>query len=448
MKSRSGLDRRAPSGKRSGSWRAEALAWLLLAYAALVPITASVHVPLGVRVAIYNVRPYWLIGIAAVATGAVLFGLVPGARERLLMNRRLLGWSLTFPFFYFVVAFAKGSLNVPVAGQYLLWSLLSFGVVPALMGSHDTLRRVAWAALVLAAFQLGVVVLSWRVLGEVGGQFRDRMSVGIANPNIFAQMPQVVLAAFGMWWAASKPRPGALWRLGWAAAISTAAVLAYLARSRNVLAFLVATGLGSVIVTLYASRRRVWAVLASIALLAGTGLVLLGSEREDLDAYSSGRIRMWRMAVESALAEEPLMTTLVGPSKLPSVDVGAYDDAASDKVFTKTHIDNAYLELVLEAGVPGLILFLAPYALVIRGALRGLSRAGGRSRMASWSLSCWTGIAVQCVFASILPSFNNIVAMFVLMFGVASALAGSEAMGAHASWSTAGAREGHDGARR
>jgi len=398
--------------------------WVLLVpfllYSAASPVVASLYVPLEARVAAYNIRPYVLIGMAVVVIAAATMGFVSSARSWLGSSRRLIAAALAFPAYYSFASVAKGTFNVAVAGQYLLWAILAFATMPALLLAPDVARRVARALFIIGVLQLSVLVGSWAVLGDEGHLFGDRVSFGLSNPNLFAQVPQLCFASFGMWWALSRPRAGRWWRVGWIGVSTGAVALAAAARSRNVLAFLIVAGMSYALQTLYAKRLRGAAIALSMAMVAGLAGAFVATEAEALDVYSSGRIRIWRAAVDSAIREAPVSTAIWGPAQLPGLDVGAYDTASSEKEFVKFHIDNSYLELLFEAGGIGLLLFLWPYSMVVGGGLRELRRTAGARAVTKWSLSLLAGLAAQCAFASMIPTFNNVMAVFFLLFGAAA----------------------------
>ena len=89
----------------------------------------------------------------------------------------------------------------------------------------------------------------------------------------------------------------------------------------------------------------------------------------------------------------------------PSAGV-KYSDLRSEATFRKYHVDNFYLELLVEGGLVGGLLFLIPYGMVARRFWRLRAKRDMRL-IANMVLAFLVGVAVQGNFAPTIPIFNS-----------------------------------------
>ena len=87
-------------------------------------------------------------------------------------------------------------------------------------------------------------------------------------------------------------------------------------------------------------------------------------------------------------------------------------------------MDNAYLDILLQTGLIGGSLFFMPLVILMRRTrLNAVSAGDGHdSRQARIALGCWVGILVQMTTASVIPSFGNVINIFILVFMAPMAL--------------------------
>ena len=90
----------------------------------------------------------------------------------------------------------------------------------------------------------------------------------------------------------------------------------------------------------------------------------------------------------------------------------------------RNHVDNAYLDIFLQNGLIGFLLFFLPLVIIMRRTrVNAVSAAKGHfSRQARLALGCWVGILVQMTTASVIPSFGNVINIFILVFMAPMAL--------------------------
>ena len=91
---------------------------------------------------------------------------------------------------------------------------------------------------------------------------------------------------------------------------------------------------------------------------------------------------------------------------------------------TRNHVDNAYLDIFLQNGLIGFLLFFIPLVILMRRTrLHAVSAADDHSsRQARIALGCWVGILVQMTTASVIPSFGNVINIFIFVFMAPMAL--------------------------
>ena len=92
--------------------------------------------------------------------------------------------------------------------------------------------------------------------------------------------------------------------------------------------------------------------------------------------------------------------------------------------FARNHVDNAYLDIFLQNGLIGFLLFFLPLAMIIRRTrFNAVSAADNHfSQQARVALGCWVGILVQMTAASVIPSFGNVINIFIFVFMAPMAL--------------------------
>ncbi len=379
-------------------------------YAASIPMPTNVVLPESLRIAIYNTRPYVVVMLLAL----ILFERYMRLRSRRVFPQSVEGkvfvLSLAFPAYYLLTSVAKGTFVAPVAGLYFSWSLFAFLLAPMLIRSIRDLRSIL-LVLVLANGAVLIHGIAMRLVdpseysGPPGG-----FAYGYTSPDYFAQVAMVLMAGLAMI-SLAREADGLKWsRAGrialFFAFLSTAWFVGALA-ARSVVAFLVT---GAAAYLILRRGQNVWAVLS--LLVAGAlalTLALFYPQQESVDTYSSGRLSIWSEAGKLISEDgEPLLAFLAGPTQTIPQSFGAvYDDLAPSKNFEKTHIDNAYIELVLEGGIIGLLLFLLPYGTVTRSAIGSLSRPHQNQKLTAGALALLMGLACFGLTSTAVPTFNS-----------------------------------------
>lgn len=391
---------------------------LVALYATSIPLVANVQVDRTIRVVLYQYRSYGVtVGVAVCLVAFVL--LRPGRIVRFLRSGQHIGLllaSLLFPLYYVVAGTLKDRVTIPVVGLYVLWSLATFLVFPLLFSTRLAVCDLA-LALILGnglAWALGYYLY---VTEPITMRFEERESFGYSNPNLYGQILQVIFA-MALWLVAEQRASGRGRR--WVR--RTLVVVCWLcvvgavdARSRNVVAFMFTT----VVAYGIFSRKNAGLLWGLVVLLLGAGVGVAINEVSfvELDRLSSGRLGLWgRHVSELFNSTDEASALLFGAGREFNPGAGVtYSDLRTEATFRKYHVDNFYLELLVEGGLFGALLFLLPYGIVARRFWRSRVRQDRRV-LANVVLAFIVGIAVQGNFAPTIPIFNSPLGFMVAVF--------------------------------
>lgn len=392
--------------------RIPARLWLPALYVLLVPVPNNVYVPAKLRLLISNYRPYTIPPIIALI---VLSALNNRRAFRAFVQSRkhtqCLALALAFPFFYVLLGLVKPEFRPTSALLYAVWVTAAFLGWPLLTRTRRDFDL--WIRILLVAN-----LLDWLIpfvyspfAPPVRLHFRTITSYGYLNPDYFAEALQVVSTC--ALWMQPKTRGGRwLQRILVAITLVTCAAL----HARNVLVFFAVT---LVLIRVLRRTRRPGLVTLGALVLSGLVAVFASGyiEQAKIDEFSSGRIGLWKSTLRTAFEEgNNASVFLFGPDHIRGsgggARVGSYDPLTKEKNFSKYHADNSYLELFIESGALGMILFVLPYLLAVLVALRRIRRY--RDRGTIWAVAVLLGIAAQSMFASTVPTFAAPVAFLFL----------------------------------
>jgi O-antigen ligase len=144
-----------------------------------------------------------------------------------------------------------------------------------------------------------------------------------------------------------------------------------------------------------------------------------------IDQITTGRLSIWKMTLEANLNRASALDYLLGCGRY---QVKGFPDepskSYSSQELTRSHVDNAYLDIFLQNGLLGFLLFFIPISIMMRRIwLNAVSGANDPfSRQARIALGCWVAILVQMLTVSIIPSFGNVINIFILVFMAPMAL--------------------------
>ena len=390
--------------------------WLVCLYAAAIPLVGNRDIDVSMRVPFYRFRS---IGVV-IATLLALAAYLTTSPDRL---RRLppgtlacFSLSMAFAAYYAVAGTLRDNLSIPLAVLFAIWAMALYLVFPM------WLRNLAQVRALITGLLLANLI-TW-IIGFAldptfsHHRFTGRISLGFANPNSYAQILQIVFAcALFLLSAPTKtPQPRVL-RLALYALMASAAALAYLAMSRNVLVFML------VIVAVYSALHlgtRLIGFSAAAAFLGMAGIMgaLESSDTATINALSSGRLTYWSLVVEQGFGvRSAWYDFLIGPSHTVSAELatGGYNDMPDDRVFRRDHFDNSYVALLVQGGLIGLALFLMPHLRIVRVAYQSWRHEPARRACYAWYLAVAAGIAAQSFFVATIPTFNNSVGLFIAL---------------------------------
>jgi O-antigen ligase len=276
-------------------------------------------------------------------------------RSTIKVSPLLVFFFLLFPVYHYILsAFWKQNLVWSVVALYFVWSFYLVILSPWLAKNLEAVINVFF----LGSALLLIMGITASILGLYSEEvFRERPAFGYENPNYFAQFCQVLTLSAFMKIVLFKCRD---WmRLFLVCWIFMALIFIFNAGSRNVIVGL------SLFFAIYfaqsANLKTLFKVLIPVFIVA----VFAVFSVDDMDNYSSGRFQLWVYYLVHIL-EESDWSLFLGAIEVPDAShlVSSYSVLSDETKLAKFHVDNMYLELLVEGGVIGLILFVIPYWMV------------------------------------------------------------------------------------
>jgi O-antigen ligase len=364
-----------------------------------------------------------ILGIIVVAWSLLVVVWQLSQRNVIQFDKSILIFALLFPFYVTLVNIVSLEISWKEVLLYWFWVTGVYLVLPAMLqGEH--IRRQAIKVL----FWTNLLVLFGGIfLGVLKGQYYviehgDRIVFSFSHPNYYSNSWQIVFA-MAFYFATIVKR-----NLLWIAAIFMmlcSILFMLLAGSRNTLVA------SMILIACYTLFRKQWSLLSKFtAILFMVAIMMLAflfinPSAGKIDQITTGRLSIWRMTLEANLKRASAPDYLLGFGKYQVK--GFPDDPSktySTQELTRNHVDNAYLDILLQNGLFGFLLFFIPLIIIIRRTgLNAASAADDRAcRQARIALGCWVGILVQMTTASVIPSFGNVINIFILVFMAPMAL--------------------------
>lgn len=358
---------------------------LLVVYAALIPVPSNYHLNPDVRLWLFQNRPFIILGLMTVGF-AVLWakGLTKISPE--------LKLALLFPLWTTVLAPITGT-PIPELGLYWMWALFAFALLPQLDRWRFLFKGLT---VTYAVFWVLILILG---RSELSGLPR-LPTYGYLNEDYYGQIIQLLVISSLMWLYMARHRTKLVlllyglvtWHL-------------FVVNARNVLAFLVVTAVA------YGWMRGKgrWSThsIAPVLAVAFVGLLFVYTNSyypgQSANEVSSGRVQIWEEAAQGlAFGGRLFVINLLVGSDTALPEGVSYDPLSEEATFSTTHVDNAFLEILLKFGLVGLILFMAPYVHVFR---RG--RQVMKTRWHTLALAVFVGGFMQSMLASTIPTFGS-----------------------------------------
>lgn len=364
-----------------------------------------------------------ILGTIVVAWSLLVVLLHLSQRNVIQFDKSIFIFALLFPFYVTLVNIVRLEISWKEVLLYWFWVTGVYLVLPAMLqGEHirrQAIKVLFWTNLLVLfiGISLGVLRGQYYVIGH-----GDRMVFSFLHPNYYSNSWQIVFA-MAFYFALTVKRN--LLRSAAIFLMLSSIVFMLLASSRNTLAA------SMILIACYALFNKKWSFLSkftaiflmvSIIMLA---FLFINPSAGKIDQITTGRLSIWRMTIEANLNRASALDYLLGFGKYQVK--GFPDDPSktySTQELTRNHVDNAYLDIFLQNGLIGFLLFFIPLAILIRRTrFNAVSAADDHSsRQARIALGCWVGILVQMTTISVIPSFGNVINIFILVFMAPMAL--------------------------
>jgi O-antigen ligase len=358
-----------------------------------------------------------ILGTIVVAWSLLVVLIQLSQRNVMQFDKSIFIFALLFPFYVTLINIVRLEISWKEVLLYWFWVTGVYLVLPAMLqGEH--IRRQAIKVLFWTNLFVLFAVIS---LGVLRGQYYvvehgDRMVFGFLHPNYYSNSWQIVFA-MAFYFALTVKRR--LLRIAAIVLMLAAIVFMVLAGSRNTLVA------SMILIACYAFFNNNWSFLSKITAIYLTvsiimlAFLFINPSAGKIDQITTGRLSIWRMTLEANLNRASALDYLLGFGKYQIK--GFPDDPSktySTQELTRNHVDNAYLDIFLQNGLIGFLLFFIPLVTLMRRTrLHAVSAADDHaSRQARIALGCWVGILVQMTTASVIPSFGNVINIFILVF--------------------------------
>jgi hypothetical protein len=364
-----------------------------------------------------------ILGTIVVAWSLLVVLLQLSQHNIVKFDKNIFIFALLFPFYVTLTNIVRLEISWKEVLLYWFWVTGVYLVLPAMLqGEH--LRRQAikvlfWTNLLVlfVGISLGVSRGQYYIIGH-----GDRMVFSFLHPNYYSNSWLIVFAMAFYFYLTGKRN---LLRIAAILLMLGSIVFMLLASSRNTFS---ASIIMIVCYALFSKKRsflsKFTAIFLTFAIIM-LAVLFIDPSAGKIDQITTGRLSIWRMTLEANLNRASALDYLLGFGKYQVK--GFPDDpskTSSTQELTRNHVDNAYLDIFLQNGLIGFLLFFMPLVILIRRTrLNAVSIADDHSsRQARIALGCWVGILVQMTTASVIPSFGNVINIFILVFMAPMAL--------------------------
>lgn len=364
-----------------------------------------------------------ILGVIVVVWSLLVVLLQLSQRNVIQFDKSIFIFALLFPFYVTLVNIVRLEISWKEVLLYWFWVTGVYLALPAMLqGEHlrrQAIKVLCWTNLMVLFIGICLGLLKGRYYAIDHG---DRMVFSFLHPNYYANSWQIVFAmAFYFVFTVKRN----LWKIGAYGLMLGSIVFMLLAGSRNTLVASI------ILIACYTLFNKKWSFLSKFTAIFLTvslimlAFLLINPSAGKIDQITTGRLSIWRMTLEANLNRASAVDYLLGCGKY---QVKGFPDDPSKtypaQELTRNHVDNAYLDIFLQNGIIGFLLFFIPLIILMRRTrLNALSAADDHaSRQARIALGCWVGILVQMTTASVIPSFGNVINIFILVFMAPMAL--------------------------
>lgn len=380
-------------------------------------ISVLVYLPSFVLALLYNLKN--ILGAILVAWSLLVILSQFMQRKVLHFDKHLFFFALIFPFYVTIIDIARVNISWQEVLLYWLWVAALYLLFPALLQDKE-LRRKAIKVVFLTNLLVLVVGIS---LGILTGRYYmiehgDRMVFGFMHPNYYCTAWLVIfVTAFDYLYSIRSK----LLKIAALSLMLGSIIFMLLASSRNNLV----ASMVMIACYIFINKRRSFVsrfmVIIFMLLFGMLALLFVNPKGDTIDQFAHGRLSIWRMTLEANLSRASALDYLLG---LGAYKIKGFGSGDSDKMgpdqdrFAREHVDNAYLGMFLQHGLIGLFLFYMPLLGIMRRTMVNARSAADEllSRQARIAFSCWIGILIQMTATPIIPSFGNVINIFILVF--------------------------------
>jgi O-antigen ligase len=358
-----------------------------------------------------------ILGVMVVAWSLLVVWLQLSQRNVIRFDKSIFIFALLFPFYVTLVNIIRLEISWKEVLLYWFWVTSVYLVLPAMLqGEH--IRRQAIKVLLWTNLLVLFIGVFWGVLkGQYYTiEYGDRIIFTFLHPNYYSNSWQIVFA-MAFYYALTLKRN--FMKIAAILLMLGSIVFMLLAGSRNTLVA------SMILIACYTLLSKKWSFLSKFTAIFSTVAIILlavlfiNPSPDKIDQITTGRLSIWRMTLEANLKRASALDYLLGLGKYEVK--GFPDDPSktySTRELTRDYVDNAYLGIFLQNGLIGFLLFFMPLIILIRRTrFNAVSAPDGQtSRQARIALGCWVGILVQITTAAVIPSFGNVINIFILVF--------------------------------
>jgi O-antigen ligase len=409
------------SSTKSSTWSQVVFLFLLGVWSAAQLISVLCFLPDMALVILHHSKN--ILGSIVIVWSLFIMLLQLSQRNVIRFDKSIFIFALLFPFYVTLVNIVRLEIGWKEVLLYWFWVTGVYLVLPAMLqGEHircQAIKVLLWTNLLVLFIGIFLGILKGQYYAI---EYGDRMIFTFLHPNYYSNSWQIVFA-MAFYFALTVKRnflkiAAILLMLG-------SIVFMLLAGSRNTLVA------SLILIVGYTLLSKKWSFLSKFTAIFFTvaiillAVIFINPSIGKIDQITNGRLSIWRMTLEANLNRASALDYLLGFGKYQVK--GFPDDpdkTYSTQELTRNHVDNAYLDIFLQNGLIGFFLFFIPLVILMRRTkFNAVSAADDQaSREARIALGCWVGILVQMTTASVIPSFGNVINIFLLVFMAPMAL--------------------------
>lgn len=332
-------------------------------------------------------------------------------------DKNLYFLAILFPFYVTLIDIVNYEISWQEVLLYWLWVTAVYLVFPVIL-QDEQLRRKAinvlfWTNLLIlfVGIFLGILKGSYYVV-----EHGNRMVFYFMHPNYYCNSWLIIFAISFYYTLTVRIK---LLNYAALAIMPISLMFMLLAKSRNTLVSSI------ILIVVYVLLNRRWSFFlkftATFFMLSALILLflLVNPSVSEIDKTSSGRLSIWKMTLASNLNKASAMDYLlgIGRYKVVGFDTDPAKIAFRKEHGARDHVDNAYLDIFLQNGVIGFVLFFLPILIIMRRTMvNAISAADDLfSRQARIAFAFWVGVLIQMGTTSIIPSFGNVINIYILV---------------------------------